>query len=139
MINRILFAAFIAGLTLQLSTLRADDNAQGVTLKNDYGTVQLTMPAGWVPTKSSNSGAAIEARDEDSDAFVMVRIDDRTDPYATVDDYGKDRRNEILSHLVKSKTTDPKITQFNDHDAVVYEIHGTLPATKMELGYVLTI
>jgi hypothetical protein len=139
MIHRILICAFVAGSLLQLAAARADDNTTGTTFKNSDGTVQLAMPDGWVEAKSSNSGAAIEVRNEDSDAFVMVRIDDRTDPYATVDDYGKDRRDEILSHLVKSKTTEPKDTQISDHDAVVYEIHGTIPSTKMQLGYVLTL
>jgi hypothetical protein len=135
MTKRILAAAFAIVLSLHLSPLWADK----VTLKSKDGLTQIVLPDGWVPADSSNSSAAIEGRDEDSNAFVMVIIADRTDPYATLAEYARDRRNEVLSHLVKSKCTQPQESQWNGFNAVQYEIHGTFAASKVAFGYLLTV
>jgi hypothetical protein len=122
--------------SLHVSPGWADDQ---VTLKSGDGQTQLVLPAGWVDEKSSNSAAAIEGRDEDANAFVMVLIAQRTDPYATLDEYAHDRRNEVLSHLVHSTCSSPQEIQWNGHKAVQYEIHGLYAASKISFGYFLTI
>ena len=134
--QRILVAAFALVWSIQLSPLWADEK---VTLKSHDGLSQIVLPEGWVAADSSNSAAAIEGRDEDSNAFVMVIIADRTDPYATLAEYARDRRNEVLSHLVKSKCSQPQELQWNGFNAVQYEIHGTFAASKVAFGYFLTV
>jgi hypothetical protein len=136
MTKRILAAAFALVLSLHLSPLWAADK---VTLKSKDGVTQIVLPDGWVAADSSNSSAAIEGRDEDSNAFVMVIVADRTDPYATLAEYARDRRNEVLSHLVKSKCTQPQDIQWNGYNGVQYEIHGTFAASKVAFGYFLTV
>jgi hypothetical protein len=127
-------AAFI--FALHLAPLRADD---ATVLKSDDGKIQLSVPEGWLKAHSSNSAASLEAHDEDSDAFIMVIIADRTDPYLTLDDYGKGIRDDILSHLIKSKSSNPELLEIGGFKAVRYEIHGTKPESKMAFGYFLTI
>jgi hypothetical protein len=134
--QRILVAAFALVLSIHLAPLWADDK---VTLKSHDGLTQIVLPEGWVATDSSNSAAAIEGRDEDSKAFIMVIIADRSDPYATLAEYARDRRNEVLSHLVRSKSSQPQESQWNGYNAVQYEIHGTFAASKIDFGYFLTI
>ncbi|HEY1921976.1 MAG TPA: hypothetical protein VGG44_04360 [Tepidisphaeraceae bacterium] len=133
---RILVTAVALALSIHLSTLWAGEK---VTLKSKDGLSQIVLPEGWVAADSSNPAAAIEGRDEDSNAFVMVIIADRTDPYATLSEFARDRRNEVLSHLVKSKCTQPREFQWNDSNAVQYEIHGTFAASKVAFGYFLTV
>jgi hypothetical protein len=130
---------FALALSLFLGTALADDADSNATLKSDDGKVQLTMPAGWVTQKSSNPSAALEGRNDDSNAFVMVMVTDRTDPYETLDDYAKGRRDEVLSHLVNAKFTGPDESQINGFKAMQFEVHGTSPASKVDFGYFLTI
>jgi hypothetical protein len=139
MVYRIFIALFAIAFALSVGPTLADDADPNVTLKSDDGTVQLVMPAGWVAMKSSNPSAAVEARNEDSDAFVMVLIADRSDPYLTLDDYAKERRDEILSHLTNGKYTGPADLQVNGFKGLQYEVHGTSPASKVDFGYFLTV
>ncbi|HEX4053403.1 MAG TPA: hypothetical protein VHX86_03980 [Tepidisphaeraceae bacterium] len=135
--HRTLFAVFAAVLLLiHLSPTWADDK---VTLKSKDGQTQIVLPAGWVGQDSTNSSAVLEGHNEDANAFVMVVIADRSDPYATVGEYASDRRNEVLSHLVKSKCSEPREFQWNDYKAVQYEIHGIFAASKIPFGYYLTV
>jgi hypothetical protein len=119
--------------------LRADDAGAGTTVKSADGQVQLLVPEGWLAEKSSNSAAAVEARNEDWDAFVMVMIAGRDDPYLALDDYAKTCRDEVLSHLVQSKCSVPEHIEINGYKAIRYEIHGTSPASKVCFGYFVTI
>ena len=140
MANRTLFLSLLAvALSLSLGSALADDADSNTTLKSDDGKVQLVMPPGWVAQKSSNSSAALEGRNDDSNAFVMVIVADRSDPYETLDDYAKARRDEVLSHLVNAKFTGPDQLQINGFKAMQYEVHGTSPASKVDFGYFLTI
>lgn len=134
--HRTLFAVFAAVLSIHLAPLWADDK---VTLKSHDGQTQIVLPPGWVSQDSTNSAAVLEGRNEDSNAFVMVMIADRSDPYATLEEYAGDRRNEVLSHLVKSKCSDSREFQWNDYKAIQYEIHGTFAASKIPFGYFLTV
>jgi hypothetical protein len=138
MLNR--FGMLLSALVLLAAPLglRADDDST-VTFTSRDGLVQLVMPAGWVQQQSSNPGAAIEARNEDYDAFVMVLIENRDDPYMLLADYAKGRRDEVLSHLVKSKCSDPESIDVNSYKAIRYEIHGTSPISREDFGYFLTI
>src|SRR5580658_6354792 len=119
--------------------LRADDSSSTVTFKSQDGLVELVLPAGWVQQESSNPTAAIEARNDDFDAFVMVLIENRDDPYMLLSDYAKGRRDEVLSHLVKSTCSDPESIDVNSYKAIRYEIHGTSPKSRDDFGYFLTI
>ena len=136
MVCRVLLIALIL---ISVCPLRADDAGSSTTLKSKDGQVQLVVPEGWVAEKSSNPGAAIEARNDDSDAFVMVMIADRDDPYLALDDYAKTRRDEVLSHLVKPKCSNPEPIEVNGFKAIRYEIHGVSPASKVDFGFFLTI
>jgi hypothetical protein len=138
MTNRILFAALAVVLCLQLAPLRADDSAK-VTLKSKDEQTAIVLPEGWLAQDSTNPAAVIEARNEDSNAFVMVVVADRTDPYATLAEYARDRRNEVMSHLVKSKCSQPRELQWNSYNAIQYEIHGTFAESKVGFGYFLTV
>jgi len=120
------------------ASVRADDGSP-VTFKSSDGQVQLVMPAGWVQQQSSNPSAAIEARNDDYDAFVMVLIEDRDDPYALLSDYAKSRRDEVLSHLVRSKCSQPESLQVNGFQAIRFEIHGTSAKSQQDFGYFLCI
>jgi hypothetical protein len=133
---RILVAAFALVLSIHLSPLWADDKA---TLKSHDGLTQIDLPEGWVAADSTNSAAAIEGRNEDSTAFIMVVIADRSDPYATIQEYARDRKNEVLSHLVRSKCSSAQESQWKGYNSVQYEIHGTFAASKTAFGYFLTI
>jgi hypothetical protein len=139
MAYRSIMTLFAAVFVLSLGTVLADDADSSATLKSDDGKVQLTMPAGWVTQKSSNPSAVLEGRNDDSNAFVMVMVTDRTDPYETLDDYAKGRRDEVLSHLVDAKFTGPDDLQVDGFKAKQYEVHGTSPASKVNFGYFLTI
>jgi hypothetical protein len=140
MANRPLFTTlFVAAFCLSLGLVFADDADSTATLKSDDGKVQLVMPAGWVTQKSSNPSAALEGRNEDSNAFVMVLVTDRSDPYETLDDYAKARRDEVLSHLVNAKYTGPDELEIGGFKAQQYEVHGTSPVSKVDFGYFLTI
>jgi hypothetical protein len=134
--QRILVAAFALVLSLHLAPLWADEK---VTLKSHDGLTQIVLPEGWVATDSSNPAAAIEGRDEDAKAFVMVLIADRTDPYITLGEYARNRRNEVMSHLVRSRYSQARELQWNGYNAVQYEIHGTFAASKIPFGYFLTV
>jgi hypothetical protein len=138
MISRALPFAFALVLALPLVPLRADDAGSNV-LKSDDGKVQLSAPDGWVKDQSTTQSAALEARDEDSDAFLMVLVADRSDPYLTLDDYGNGIRDDVLSHLVKSKCSQPESLQIGGFKAMRFEIHGVKPDSKMAFGYFLTI
>src|ERR1700722_11430868 len=94
---------FAVALALLFAPVRANDTDSNVTIKSKDGQVQLVMPDGWVSQPSSNPSAALEARNEDSNAFVMVLVVNRDDPYLPLADYAKERRDEVLSHLVNSK------------------------------------
>lgn len=135
---RSVLAAIVCVLTLHLTQLRADDG-DSVTFKSDDGKVQLVMPTGWVQQTSSNPSAALEARNEDYDAYVLIIIADRADPYLTLNDYASGRRDDVLSHLVKSKSSDPESLEIGGYKAVRFEIHGTRADSKLEFGYFLTI
>jgi hypothetical protein len=139
MVYRVALISLVFALASYLAPLRADDADSNVTVKSQDGQVQLVVPEGWVAENSSNPGAAIEARNDDCDAFVMVLITNRDDPYATLDDYSKTLRDEVLSHLVKSKCSDPEPIEVNGYKAIRYEVHGTSPASKVEFGYFVTI
>jgi hypothetical protein len=136
---RALVFALITALALPLAVLRADDTNPNVVLKSDDGLVQLSAPDGWVKLKSSTEGASLEARDEDSEAFIMVIIADRTDPYITIDEYGSDLRDQVLAHLVKSKCSQGEPMQIGGFKAIRYEIHGVKPESKVPFGYFVTI
>jgi hypothetical protein len=125
--------------TLILGSAHADDADSNVTLKSDDGKVQLVMPPGWIRQKSSNPTAALECINDDSDAFVMVVVTDRSDPYETLDDYAKERRDEVLSHLVNAKYTGPDPLQIDGFKAQQYEVHGKSRVSKVDFGYFLTI
>jgi hypothetical protein len=125
-------------LVLHLAPSQADDN-DTVTLKSSDGQVQVVMPAGWVQQPSSNPSAVLEARDEDFEAFVEVIIADRTDPYLSIDDYTRGLRDDILSHLVKSKSSDPEKLTIGSFKTIRYELHGTRPDSKLPFGYFLTV
>jgi hydrogenase maturation factor HypF (carbamoyltransferase family) len=45
----------------------------------------------------------------------------------------------MLSHLVRSKCSQPQESQWKGYNAVQYEIHGTFAASKIAFGYFLTI
>jgi hypothetical protein len=139
MVYRVALMALVLTLTSHLAALRADDADSNVTVKSRDGQVQVVVPDGWLAEKSSNPGAAIEARNDDSDAFVMVLTANRDDPYLALDDYSKTCRDEVLSHLVKSKCSDPESIEVNGYKAIQYEIHGTSPASKVQFGYFVTI
>jgi hypothetical protein len=139
MVYRVTLTALVLILASNLAPLRADDTDSSVTVKSKDGQVRVVVPEGWVAENSSNPGAAIEARNEDSDAFVMVLIANRDDPYATLDDDAKTLRDEVLSHLVKSKCSDPEPIEINGYKAIRYEIHGTSPASKVQFGYFVTM
>ena len=139
MVYRVALIALVLTLASHLAPLRADDTDSSVTVKSQDGQVQLVVPDGWVAECSSNPVAAIEARNDDWDAFVMVLIANRDDPYATLDDYSKTCRDEVLSHLVKSKCSDPESIDVNGYKAIRYEIHGTSPASRVQFGYFVTI
>ena len=124
-------------LALHLAPSRADDDT--VTLKSKDGQVQLVMPAGWVQQPSSNPSAVLEARDEDYEAFVEIIIADRNDPYKSLEDYARDLRDDILSHLVKSKSSDPEKLTIGSFKTIRYELHGTRPDSKLPFGYFLTV
>jgi hypothetical protein len=136
----VFLAAMLASLIGFLAGTGVADDADATTaIKSDDGKVQVVMPTGWVKDSSSNAAAALECRNEDSNAFVMVIVTDRTDPYETLQDYANTRRDEILSHLVNSKYTGPDELEINGFKALQYEVHGTQPASKMDFGYFLTI
>jgi hypothetical protein len=137
--GRALFFALVAALTLHLVPSRADDASSTVVLKSDDGQVQLSVPDGWLKLKSSTEGAALEARDEDSEAFIMVIVAERNDPYITLDEYGRDLRDQVLSHLVKSKCSQGETLQIGGFKAIRYEIHGIKPDSKLGFGYFVTI
>jgi hypothetical protein len=139
MTKRICFVAFALAIALAVSCVRGDDSDSTVTLKSDDGKVQLIMPVGWVKLKSSNSGAALETRNDDYDGFVMVIITDRSDPYEPLEDHAKGQRDEILSHLVNSRYTGPDEVTVESFKGLQYEIHGTAPASKVDFGYFLTV
>lgn len=139
MANRKFIALFAVMLAFSLGSALADDADSNTTLKSDDGKVQLIMPPGWVAQKSSNPAAALEGRNDDSDAFVMVVVTDRSDPYETLDDYAKGRRDEVLSHLVNARYTGPDQLQIAGFKAQQYELHGTSPVSKVDFGYFLTI
>ena len=61
----------------------------------------------------------------------MVVIADRSDPYTTLGEYAHERRNEVLSHLIKSKCSHPRESQWNNDKAIQYEIHGTFAAPRL--------
>jgi hypothetical protein len=128
-----------AVLAFSLALVRAGDSDSPVTLKSKDGLTQLVLPAGWVNQQSSNPSAAVEGRNDDSNAFVMVIVTDRTDPYLTLDEYAKSLRDEVLSHLVNSKFTGPESLQVCGYKALQYELHGTSPASKIDFGYFLTV
>jgi hypothetical protein len=134
--HRTITAIFALVLSIHLAPLWADDK---ITLKSKDGQTQIVLPDGWVQADSSNSAAAIEGRNEDSTAFVMVIVADRSDPYATLEEYARDRRNEVLSHLVRSKSSEPRESQWNGFNAIQYEIHGVFAASRVPIGYFLTI
>jgi hypothetical protein len=136
---RALILALVAGLTLQLAASRADDNNSTVVLKSDDGQVQLSVPEGWLKLKSTTEGAAVEARDEDSEAFIMVIIAERNDPYITLEEYGQDLRDQVLSHLVKSKSSQGQKDKIGGFQSIQYEIHGMKPDSKVGFGYFVTI
>jgi hypothetical protein len=136
---RALFFALVAAITLHLAPSQADDNNPNVILKSDDGQVQLSVPDGWLKLKSSTEGAALEARDEDSEAFIMVIVADRNDPYITLDEYGQDLRDQVLSHLVKSKCSQGQSQQIGGFKSIQYEIHGIKPDSKLGFGYFVTI
>ena len=129
----------LAALLLAAGGVARGDEGSSVTFKSADGQVQITMPEGWVQQQSSNSTAAIEARNDDYDAFVMVLIEDRDDPYAALEDYANSRRDEVLSHLVKSKCSDAESLQVNGFKAIRFEIHGTSAKSQEEFGYFLCI
>ncbi len=129
----------LAALLLAPGGVARGDDDSSVTFKSSNGQVQLTMPEGWVQQQSSNSTAAIEARNDDYDAFVMVLIEDRDDPYAALEDYANSRRDEVLSHLVKSKCSDPESLEMNGYKAIRFEIHGTSAKSQEDFGYFLCI
>jgi len=99
----------------------------------------VVLPNGRLAEKSSNPGAAIEARNDASDAFVTVLIATRDDLGPALNDYSTPLRDEVLSHLVKSKCSDPEPIEVNGYKAIRYEIHGTSPASKVQFGYFVTI
>ncbi|MGD0541567.1 MAG: hypothetical protein ABSB33_08620 [Tepidisphaeraceae bacterium] len=134
--QRIFVAALALVLSIRLSPLLADEK---VTLKSHDGLTQIVLPEGWVAADSSNSAAVIEGRNEDSNVFVMVVIADRSDPYITLAEYTRDRRNEVMSHLVRSKCSQAQESQWNGYNAIQYEIHGIFAASKTAFGYFLTI
>jgi len=138
MIHRTLTILLTVALGLFLAPVRADDT-NTITLKSKDGQVQLVMPDGWVSQQSSNSSAAIEAANEDGNAFVMVLVVGRDDPYLPLDDYAKQRRDEVLSHLVNSKYAGPDEMRVNGAKALQYELHGTSPVSKMDFGFFLTV
>jgi hypothetical protein len=131
--------ALAATLAFPFASARADDDQNNVVIKSDDGKVQLSVPPGWTKRDSTTSGAALEARDEDSQAFIMVIVADRSDPYLTLDEYAKDLRDQILSHLVKSRATAGESFKIDDFKSIRYEIHGTKPDSKLPFGYYLTI
>jgi hypothetical protein len=139
MVYRIALTALVLTLAWHPAPLRADDTDSSVTVKSPDGQVQVVVPNGWVAANSSNPAAAIEARSDDTDAFVMVLIANRDDPYLALDDYCKTCRDEVLSHLVKSKCSAPEPIEVNGFKAIRYEIHGTSPASKVKFGYFVTI
>jgi hypothetical protein len=139
MAYRTITTLFAVALSLSLGSALADDADSTATFKSDDGKVQLVMPAGWVTEKSSNPSAALQCRNDDADAFVMVLVTDRTDPYETLDDYANGRRDEVLSHLVNAKYTGPDELQIDGFKALQYEVHGTSPVSKVDFGYFLTI
>ena len=139
MTKRICFLAFALAIAVVASFVRGDDSDTTVTLKSDDGKVQLIMPTGWVKEKSSNPGAALEARNDDYDGFVMVLITDRSDPYEPLEDHAKGQRDEILSHLVNARYTGPDEVTVDNFKGLQYEIHGTSPASKVDFGYFLTV
>ncbi|MGD0137582.1 MAG: hypothetical protein ABSD28_01800 [Tepidisphaeraceae bacterium] len=139
MVYRVALIGLALTLASYLAPLRADDTDSSVTVKSQDGQVHVVLPNGWLAEKSSNPGAAIEARNDDSDAFVMVLIANRDDPYLALDDYSTTCRDEVLSHLVKSKCSDPQPIEVNGYKAIQYEIHGTSPASKVQFGYFVTI
>jgi len=128
-----------AVLAFSLAPVRADDSDSPVTLKSKDGQTQVVLPGGWVNQPSSNPGAAVEGRNEDANAFVMVIVTDRTDPYLTLDEYASTLRDEVLSHLINSKFTGPESLKINDFKALRYELHGRSPASKIDFGYFLTV
>jgi hypothetical protein len=138
MISRALVFAFAVVLAFPSIPVRADDAASNV-LKSDDGKVQLSVPDGWVKSESTTPSAVLEARNEDSDAFIMVLVADRSDPYLTLDDYSGSIRDDVLSHLVKSKCSQPESLEIGGFKAIRFEIHGTKPDSKMAFGYFLTI
>lgn len=134
------FTPWVAVLfAFSLGTVLADDADSTATLKSDDGKIQLVMPSDWVKGKSSNPAAALEAHNEDSNAFVMVVVADRSDPYLPLDDYAKQRRDEVLSHLVDGRYTGPDELKIAGFRALQYELHGTSPASKVDFGYFLTV
>src|SRR5579883_3297719 len=137
--NRNLLLCLAALLALTFTPLRADDNNTDVTIKSSDGQTQLVMPDGWASQHSSNRSAALEARNEDSSAFVMVVVSDRSDPYMPLDDYAKERRDEVLSHLVNARFNGPDDLQVAGFKALQYELHGTSPASKIDFAYYLTV
>jgi len=139
MFYRVALITLVLTLASDLAPLRADDTDSSVTVKSQDGQGQLVVPEAWMAENSSNPGAAIEAGNDDADAFVMVMITNRDDPYATLDDYSTPLRDEVLSHLVKSKCSDPEPIEVNGYKAIRYEIHGTSPASKVQFGYFVTI
>jgi hypothetical protein len=129
----------LAALLLAAGGVARGDDDSSVTFKSRDGQVQLVMPQGWVQQQSSNSSAAIEARNDDYDAFVMVLVEGRDDPYALLEDYATSRRDEVLSHLVKSKCSGAESLQVNGFKAIRYEIHGRSAKSQEDFGYFLCI
>jgi hypothetical protein len=130
---------FAVAFAFLLAPVRADDTSSNVTLKSKDGQVQLVMPDGWIMQPSSNPSAALEARNEDGNAFVMVLVVNRDDPYLPLADYAKERRDEVLSHLVNSKFTGPEELQISGGKALQYELHGTSAGSKIDFAYFLTV
>jgi hypothetical protein len=139
MAYRKFMAVFAFALALSLVPALADDANSSVAIKSDDGKVQIVVPPGWVKQQSTNPGAALEVRNEDSNAFVMVMVTDRSDPYLALEDYARQRRDEILSHLINARFTGPDDLKLNGFKALQYEVHGTQPKSQMDFGYFLTI
>ena len=125
-------------LMLTLSLLLVPLCAHAEPVKSVDGELQLALPDGWEASTPHSAETEIAAMHRASHSNVIILSTPSADFSGTLKSVAQNSVRATNGVLVDGSSTDAAPMKINGHDALQYEIHGTLPKAGLKIAYLVT-
>lgn len=109
------------------------------TVKSLDGKLLLQLPEGWESSIGLNNAAQIEVVHQKRELYGIVISEAQEDFNENLQSYATFCSQRITEKLKDAKISEPKEIKVNNHPALQYEITGTHTASRVNVGYILTV